>query len=294
MTDRDNQHLLPVEPPPIYPASAAPEGRPGTPTAPRSESAAHGAPGLAARPYSEVATIEGTQPSGLMAAIFALSRDPAVNIATVEALVGLHERMEDRQAEIKFNEAMNAAQAEIQPVARTAENTQTRSFYAKLETVDAAIRPIYLRHGFSLSYNTIAPLTPGNIRVECRCAHIAGHAERYAREAPADTLGPKGTAVKTVLHGGGSTETYLKRYLACGIFNVVFRNLDDDGNRGGGLMEEISDEECAELSRGVTETGLNLNAFLSLFGVQAIPDIQKKDLATARNAINLKRRGRQA
>lgn len=230
------------------------------------------------------------RPTEVMTAIIALARDPTVNIATLESLVGLHQRMEARQAEIAFNQSMNEAQAEIQPVARTAENKQTNSFYAKLETVDAVIRPIYLKHGFSLSYNSTAPLVPGNLRIECKCAHTAGHSEKYAREAPADTLGPKGTPTKTLLHGGGSTETFIKRYLACGIFNVVFKNLDDDGQRGGGWGEPISDQECAELSRGVTDSGMNLGAFLSLFGVDAIPDILKKDLATARNAINLKRR----
>ena len=76
-------------------------------------------------------------------------------------------------------------------------------------------------------------------------------------------------------------------YLACGIFNVVFKNLDDDGVRGG--WELITDEECAELSRGLSDTKSNLTAFLEFMGVAAIPDIQKKDLTRARNAIEQKR-----
>lgn len=159
-----------------------------------------------------------------------LAIDPRVNVDTLERMFALQERLLAREASAHFNEAMNLAQEEIQPVARTAENKQTGSFYAKLEAVDAAIRPIYLRHGFSLSYDNVPPIAPGNIRIECRVAHAAGHAERFGREAPPDTHGPKGTPTKTTLHGAASTETFLKRYLACGIFNVVFKDMDHDGN----------------------------------------------------------------
>jgi hypothetical protein len=153
-------------------------------------------------------------------------------------MLAFQERLMARQAEIDFNEAMNRCQEEIQPVARETENKVTNSFYAKLEAVDAAIRPIYLKYGFSLSDDTVAPLVPGNIRVECRVAR-GGHVERFYREAPPDTLGPKGSPTKTTLHGGASTETFLRRYLRCGVFNVVFRDMDNDGN--GALSQDQVD-----------------------------------------------------
>lgn len=183
-----------------------------------------------------------------------------VNPDMFDRLVAWQEREQAKQAEEAFNNAMNLAQAEIEPVARTAENSQTKSFYAKLEAVDAAIRPIYLRHGFSVSYNTVPPLTPGNVRVECEVSR-GRHSKKYYREAPADTLGPKGTAVKTVLHGGGSTETFLKRYAVCGAFNVVFRSMDDDGVRGG--QRFISNEQIDELQGLCQEVGRDEASFVS-------------------------------
>lgn len=184
---------------------------------------------IAKRDEAAPAVIE---PNQILTKVMELASNPDINPEMFDRLVAWQERETARQAEMAYNEAMNRAQAEIAPVARDAENSQTHSFYAKLETVDAAIRPIYLKHGFSLSYNTVAPLTPGNIRVECRCAH-SGHSERFYREAAPDTTGPQGKAVKTALHGGGSTETYLKRYLVCGIFNVVFKGMDTDGQARG-------------------------------------------------------------
>src|SRR6266404_3054873 len=78
-------------------------------------------------------------------------KDPAIDVNKLDMLLRMQREIIADNARVEFNAAMNAAQSEIQPVARTAENTQTKSWYAKLEAVDAAIRPIYLRHGFALS-----------------------------------------------------------------------------------------------------------------------------------------------
>lgn len=188
-------------------------------------------------PGSPSAISTGIIPSTL-SLIERIARDPTIDIDRLERMLAFQERLMARQAEIDFNEAMNRCQEEIQPVARETENKVTNSFYAKLEAVDAAIRPIYLKYGFSLSDDTVAPLVPGNIRVECRVAR-GGHVERFYREAPPDTLGPKGSPTKTTLHGGASTETFLRRYLRCGVFNVVFRDMDNDGN--GALSQDQVD-----------------------------------------------------
>ena len=124
--------------------------------------------------------------TGLVSKIIELASNPGVNPEMFDRLVAWQEREEERQAEERFNAAMNRAQAEIQPVARNAENKHTNSFYATLEAVDAAIRPIYLRHGFNVSYGTVEPLTPGQIRVVCEVA-LERHKKLYYREAPADT-----------------------------------------------------------------------------------------------------------
>lgn len=238
-------------------------------------------PGLPAVPDSG--------PAGSLLNFVALAvRDPTIDVAKLDALLRMEREIRADAAATEYKRAMNAAQAEIQPVARTAENTQTKSFYAKLEDVDAAIRPIYLHHGFSLSYNTVPPLVPGNVRVECRCSHVAGHSDLFYREAPADTLGPKGAPVKTILHGGGSTETFLKRYLACGIFNVVFKNQDDDGVRGG--MKFISAEQVKDLSDLMMEVGTNLDAFCQLWGIEILPNMLEANFAPAMNMLTARKR----
>ena len=237
---------------------------------------------------SELATRNGAVPlaspaTQIAAQIVELASNPNTNPAMFDKLVEWQEREQARQAEAAYNVAMNLAQAEIQPVARTAENKQTNSFYAKLEHVDAAIRPIYLRHGFSLEYNTVAPLVAGCIRVECRCSHT-GHSRLFYREAPADTLGPKGSAVKTVLHGGGSTETYLKRYIACGIFNVVFRNADDDGNRGG--TQYATPDQVRQIEELLKAAQADRVKFLLYFNAEDTTEMTAGDFTKAVNMLN--------
>jgi hypothetical protein len=193
------------------------------------------------------------------------------------------------QAEERFNEAMNLCQAEIAPVARTVQNTQTKSFYAKLEAVDAAIRPIYIRYGFNVSYNTVPPLSPGNIRVECEVS-LGRHSKKYYREAPPDTVGPGGKPNKTMLHGGLSTETTVKRYALCGAFNVVFRNLDDDGVRGG--REFVTDDELHVLERLVEETGTKLPEFFAVMvsdEIHELNEVSRLDFPRLANALNRKK-----
>lgn len=230
----------------------------------------------------------GSDHGSMIALIARAAAEPSVDIAKMQALWAMQIQIETRQAARDFADALNRAQAEISPVVRTTENTQTRSFFARLEDVDRAIRPIYVRHGFALSFNTVAPLVEGHIRIECLCSHRGGHTERYGREAPADTLGPKGSAVKTQLHGGASTETFLKRYITCGIFNVVFVGADDDGNKGG--AEYIDGETVKEIDMLLRETKSDLARFLHFMKADSIPQITVFDLPRGMNMLLAKKR----
>jgi hypothetical protein len=223
----------------------------------------------------DVAVVEDTavaMADPILAQAAAIARLPGLNEGMFSRLMEWQKEERAAQAKERWTEAMNKAQAEIIPVARTVQNTQTKSLYAKLEAVDAAIRPIYLAHGFSVSYNTVPPLMPGNIRVECAVS-LGRHTELYYREAAPDTTGPQGKAVKTMLHGGASSETFMKRYALCGAFNVVFRNLDDDGVKGG--KEYVTDEELAVLERLVEETETSLPEFFNLMTSEEIHELNE-------------------
>lgn len=165
--------------------------------------------------------------------MFALVRDRDFSVEKLAALNEIREKMEDRRDEVEFHEQMALCQAEIGPIFTDAYNKQTQSRYAKLPAIDVVIRPIYTRYGFNVRHES-ETLGNGNIRIFC-VASRRRHSERVYLDAPADTTGPQGKAVKTVLHGTGSTTTYLRNKTLCMMFNLALKDPkeDDDGNRGG-------------------------------------------------------------
>lgn len=180
---------------------------------------------------SDVTKYEQPSQPSLLNIIAQAARDPATDVAKFEALFRLQREIIGDQQAAAFKRAMSAVQAEMGPVVRDAKNDQTHSRYARLETIDAMLRPIYSKHGFGLSFNS-TPLEAGNIRVECEVSHDGGHSKTYCLEAALDTMGAQGKVNKTPLHALGSSVSYLRRYLTTMIFNVTLTNEDDDGNAG--------------------------------------------------------------
>ena len=216
--------------------------------------------------------------------------DPAVNVDKLEALLRIQREIAEADARLQFNRAMSATQAEMQPVARDATNDQTRSKYARLETIDAKLRPIYTRHGFCLSFDS-EPTDGPTIRIVCEVSHSAGHTKRYQLEAALDMAGPQGKANKTPLHGLGSSVSYLRRYLTCMIFHVVLTNEDDDGNGRRDDMRRLTNEQVAELNALMVSTRTLEAKFLAAMcpDLRAIVEAPASDFIRLRNALLTKK-----
>jgi ERF superfamily len=193
-----------------------------------------------------------------------LACDPNVSVKKLERLMALKERADARTAEMAFNAAMADAQEEMRPIAADASNPQTHSRYASYAQLDRALRPIYTRHGFALSFNTDdAPAD--QVRVLCEVSHRGGHSKLYRIDMPADGKGAKGGDVMTRTHATGSAVSYGKRYLVNMIWNVSIGESDDDGNAAGRKAQQAPvivipqgyDEWCIDLvataDRGTAE-----------------------------------------
>jgi hypothetical protein len=168
-----------------------------------------------------------------MEAIIAASADPAVDVGKVGELVKLHQDLQARDWEQRFNAAMAACQADLEPVARNQSNTQTGSRYADLAKLAETALPVIHRHGFALQFGEVATPKPNHIGVAVRISHRDGHAERAEFHVPLDLCGFKGTPNKTAIHGWGSALTYCRRYALLCAFNVIVSG-DDDGQAAGG------------------------------------------------------------
>jgi len=228
------------------------------------------------------------------AAIFQIieraARDPNVDIDKMQRLMDLREREMNRIAQQQFNEAMKAAQSEMPQVVRNATNDQTRSKYAKYETISEAIQPIIAKHGFSLSFNEGTTDKQNCIRILCDVMHEGGHTKQYHADIPLDAVGMKGNANKTATHAYGSTKSYGRRYLKMDIFDVAVKDEDDDGNSSAPeVVERINDEQLQTLRRLIEETQSDIAKFCQLGKIEALPDMLVRDFDPAVRLLNDKK-----
>lgn len=207
----------------------------------------------------QLAVTPASESARLIHVIAAAASDPTVDIDKMERLWVMHEKLSNKAQEEAFNSAMNMAQREMGRVSADAANQQTRSVYATYGKLDRAVRPIYTKHGFSLSFDTGEGAPEGCIRVLAYVSHSAGHTRTYRADMPADGKGAKGNDVMTKTHASGAAMSYGMRYLLKLIFNIAIGEDDTDGNDpapGGNQnpLANLLDELLAQLG------GLGTNA----------------------------------
>lgn len=240
------------------------------------------APSANALPAADAAT-----PARLLELAVQSDADPD----KLRQLMDLQERWEAQQSKRAFFAAMQAVQAEAPRIVRDAENTQTRSMYARLESINKRLTPVYTRHGFSLSFGTADSPLDGYVRTVCDVMHSGGHERRYHVDLPPDIAGIKGQNNKTLVHAAGSTLSYARRYLTLLIFNVALAGEDDDGNGAGGSVgDHITDQQVADLEALVTEVGADPAKFLAWLKVDDLASLPSTHYRRAVAALEAKRK----
>lgn len=155
-----------------------------------------------------------------------LARDPAVDVAKLERLIAMHERVLALQAKAAFDRAYAQMQAELPEIDEKGQilvKGQVRNTYARLEDIRAAVTPVLERHGFALRHRTEWPAA-GVIRIVGILTHAEGHREESIFEAPQDA-----SDFRTEIQSRGSTVSYGRRYTTLDLLNIVTRGQDDDG-----------------------------------------------------------------
>lgn len=176
-------------------------------------------------------------------------------VEQLQILQDMHFKELARSAEVEFNLAMNEAQAEITRVVPDAYNQQTKSKWATYAALDKMLRPVYTRHGFSLSFDS-GESPAETVIAACFVSHRAGHTRKYqSPPVPLPVTGAQGKAVMTSTHGTGAAMSYAKRYLLTFIFNIPVGEEDTDGNAPAAAVDydELQDrlkyfESCQNLA----------------------------------------------
>ena len=183
--------------------------------------------------------------STVLALIERVALDPGADAEKLGRMTAMYEALKAKEAELAYNAAKGRILKKLagikiiknRSVLNEVDNAKPQrgigeAFkYAPLEEIDKHLRPLLAEEEMDLSYSD-EPAAGGGLRIRGRLKHLrSGYYEDSFLSAPPDTTGGKSN-VQAV----GSTNSYLRRYVACNIFNIVVVGDDDDGN--GGTIDE--------------------------------------------------------
>ena len=256
---------------------------------------------VAAEPAALPAVPEA--PGSLLAAIVGMAKDPAVNIPALQALMAMQERLEEREAKRAFTAAFARLSADLPRVKKngtitlvTKDGKDKGSIpFARWEDMDTVIRPLMVREGFTLSFDSAQrPGEGGGLVVTGTLMHADGHTRTASMPLALDT-GPG----RNNLQAMGSTLSYGKRYCAEMLLNIVREGVDDDGKLGG--MRFVTAEQVEKLRKHLDATKTDEAVFLrDFFEVASIENLSEANYIPALNMLQAKlerqtkaRRGRE-
>jgi hypothetical protein len=193
-------------------------------------------------------------PSTVLALIERVALDPRADGEKLERMMAMYDRLRAKEAELAYNAAKGrilkklagikivknrSAPYEIEK-GKPQKGTHQAFKYAPLEEIDKHLRPLLAEEDMDLSYSD-EPREGGGILIRGRLKHLpGGHYEDSFMPAPPDTSGGKSN-VQAV----GSTNSFLRRYVVCNIFNIVVVGDDDDG--AGGTIDEAQTKTIVDL-----------------------------------------------
>jgi hypothetical protein len=234
--------------------------------------------------------------------------DPSVDLARLEKLMDLHDRVQARRAKAAFFADFSAMQPELPGVAQTGRiivyskadrerqppNPNAKPIqetpYSSLADINEAIKGPLAKFGFALSFKTgIAP--DGRITVTGILGHREGHEEQTTMVLMHDSTGSKNP-----VQAMGSSITYGKRYTASLLLNITSRaptDGDDDGRAAGseaGSIEEylIDAAQLQTLADLLEATKSDRAAFCAAFEIPQISALPKESYDRAIALLNQK------
>ena len=223
-------------------------------------------------------------PSTVLALIERVALDPHADVEKLERVMAMYERLKAKEAEFAYNAAKGRILRKLARIkivknrsvlyevekGKPQQGTYEAFKYAPLEEIDKHLRPLLAEEDMDLSYSD-EPREGGDILIRGRLGHLpGGHYEDSFMPAPPDTTGGK-SDVQAV----GSTNSFLRRYVACNIFNIVV--VGDDDNGTGGTIDEAQTKTIL----GLLKKAKGGPKFLKYMKAQSIEEAGSLEAAVA-------------
>lgn len=222
--------------------------------------------------------------SSEISGILRLAVERGVPVDTIERLVALKERMDERSAAAEFNQALAAFQAECPAIRKTSTAKVTTKSggayeyrYAELDEIARTTRPLLQKHG--LSYSWDSELAGDKIVCTCTLRHIAGHSQTAKFVCPTDTASAMSSQQKHA-----AALTYSRRQSLIQVLGLTTTDPDTDGASD----ERITEQQAYAIEDLIRESGADRARFLSYMGVASVGEIAARDYQKATTALRRK------
>lgn len=195
--------------------------------------------------------------------------EQGAGLEVVDRILDQQAKMMDRQDREAFDASLRRIQDELKPIAKRGHNSSTNSDYATSQSIDDALEGLLQRERMTLSFEP-EPNAQQNMVTIVGVLSLGAYSKRYPLPMPCDGQGAKGGGVMTRTHATGSAITYAKRYLKNMIFNLRFKESDDDGNGAGSTGQTMDPGALREWMDkiGISQNGRELTA--SYIGALAV------------------------
>jgi hypothetical protein len=225
---------------------------------------------LAASAEDQPLALSPENPIGRMIEAITKTGVSTDNMAVLERMMDLYERVEVKNAEKQFAEAFVALQSDLPPVQASKpvpnRDGSIRYHFAPYEEIMAQIRPFLQKHGFTVTFSM--SFSEGRVVQACTLQHVGGHSRTNQFMARVGN-GPPGSSEA---QGDGAASTYAKRFALCNALNIV-TEIDTDGKDARAAGEPISPDKVQYLREQVRETASDESKFLKLAGVSSFEEI---------------------
>ena len=226
--------------------------------------------------------------------------NPSVDPDKLHKLLDFQERVMDRQAEIDFNQAMNALQLDMPVIKKDgsvqypvdkndpSKGMQKAFSYASFENIMKAIKPTLQANGFTISFDSKERETNGGGAViTATLSHIGGHSKTASFSAALDASGGKNN-----IQAMGSTFSYGKRYCVTALLNIVVEGEDDDGQSFD--KAPIDDVQFNEINRLIEATNTDIAKFCAYLKINSLKEMPAKLYPKATHDLKAKEEKLQA
>jgi len=112
------------------------------------------------------------QENHLLVLVERVLSNPNPDMAVIEKMLDMQERVLAKQAEMAFNRDFAMMAQEVPVIAETSNGHNIT--YAALETIDAVVRPILSKYGFATSFRVEHP-EQNKVKVTCVLMHKDCH-----------------------------------------------------------------------------------------------------------------------